>query len=218
MAISVFAHAAATGTTGAIDTTGATLLIAVNNAGGTAAPTDSAGNTWTAIDAVAGGSFGGTAALYYVNNPSTSGTHTFTSTGGFSAVAVLAVSGTDTSSPLDTSVKAVAASPGSITPAGAGELFVVAAQYGNNTAGFTISDPNYAGWLVQDNISGNGGVTYGALIGWVVAGASAAATPTWSGGGTPGDIMAAFKAGAGGGGGGATAVSTGGLTTLGIGM
>jgi hypothetical protein len=197
MAIAILGHKAATGTTAAMDTTGATLLVAANDAGSAGAPTDSASNTWTAIDNITGGSFGGNVALYYVNNPTTSATHTFTSAGGLSAVFVVAASGTNTSGPLETSTKSTANQPGSITPATDGSLLVVVLQPG----GDAITGIN-SSFVLQDTIAGTGGVTYGGGLATLIQGTAAAVNPTWTvnAGGSGGDIMASFKPAAGGGG------------------
>ena len=67
-------------TTSAIDTTGATLLVALivtDTGGGTMS--DSKGNTWTALTAHSGGTTV-TGQLFYVSNPTVGSGHTFTPT------------------------------------------------------------------------------------------------------------------------------------------
>lgn len=87
------AGAGAGATTGAIDTTGAGLLVAIvsnYSVGIVGAPTDSKGNTWTRCDLQAINSISVRLA-FYVSVPSSVGSgHTFTSGGQFTALAVLA--------------------------------------------------------------------------------------------------------------------------------
>ena len=72
------------------DTTGATLLILacnVNAAADTITPSDSAGNTWTLANTQSFASYN-IASVYYVYNPVTSATHTFTCTSSGTASVV----------------------------------------------------------------------------------------------------------------------------------
>lgn len=110
-------------TTGSLDTTGATLLVAVVTYTGTVTGmSDSKGNTWTGLTAYANS--GVTSRIYYVNsNTPTVGTgHTFTYTasGGANVINVMAFSGT-AANPFDVengnnSASAATIQPGSVTP------------------------------------------------------------------------------------------------------
>lgn len=110
-------------TTAAVDTTGANLLLMVVTGFNppTATPTDSKSNTWTATTAV------GSTRFYYVWNATVGSGHTFTwNENVFAGITVLAFSGVQTSSdPLDTRTgNSSGTSPGSITPAVSGEVFI----------------------------------------------------------------------------------------------
>ena len=90
-------------TTGSIDTSGASLLVAAlsRNDGSAANMADSKSNIWVLIDELAVG--GNRIALFYVKNPSVGTGHTFSAgeTGGFPTLLVSSYSGTDTSADVD---------------------------------------------------------------------------------------------------------------------
>lgn len=183
MAIVLVANAAAVyqfgpggSTTSGIDTTGATLLVAVAPYYTTATMTmsDSKSNTWVQI-----GTYGGTdpkVGVWYVKNPTSVGTsHTFSclGTGSYASIAVSAYSGTDTSALVDQSAGANAASPGSITPS-VNDCVVVAVlgMHGANAptidSGFTLTNG------MAENFS------YGVGMAYKVQTTAAAVNPTWS--------------------------------------
>lgn len=205
-----------------INTTGATLLVAVNgtNSGGaTSCPTagsPSAG-TWTAILVKTGGGFGGDYTLCYINNPTGTGAgQTFACNGTLCGIALVAYSGNDTSSPLDQSCSGTANNPttcaSALTPSVAASL-VVAATGGPASPSPVISPGTMS---VQIAIPGAGGVTYGATIG-DEAPVTAARTPGYAdgAGNAQGVIMVAiFKPAAGGG---ATSHPCSALRLLGVG-
>lgn len=199
-----------------ISTTGATLLVAVNGTNAASCPTDSQSNTWTAITNASGGGFGGTSQICYVNNPSTSGSHTFTCAGALCGVTVGAYSGTDTSGPLDTFCAAGANKcAASVTPANSGSL-IVAGTGGPFTAPLAID----SGLTIQQQVPGAGGVSYGSDFADLIQGAAAAIQPAWSDATGPGGIgialVAVFKPG-GGGGGSPVPKCSGGLLLRGVG-
>lgn len=95
--------AASAATTGAIDTTGADLLVVAvangNGAVGASDVSDSKGNTWTALSSYAPSSG---IRLFYCKPTSVGSGHTFSqSTGSFASIAAIAFSGTKSSSPFD---------------------------------------------------------------------------------------------------------------------
>lgn len=176
-------------TTGAIDTTGASLLVAnIGSYSGTSEPTlsDSKGSTWTLLTVQSSGADGARSRIYYAENPTVGAGHTFTVTGNdsFAALCVTAWSGPLTSSVFDqengaTTGGATSLATGSVTPSENNELIV---------AGLCLRDISNTG----DTVSINGGFTISdqqtgvanqcleAAQAYLVQGALAAANPTWS--------------------------------------
>lgn len=186
-------------TTSAVDTSGANLLVMIvtgfnppNNT-----PTDSKSNTWTATTAVSGTRF------YYAWNPTSVGSgHTFTwNENVFAGISVLAFGGVQTSSdPLDTRTgNAAATSPGSISPAVSGELFV--ATIGGDGSSWDAETESTVFTLPTNGRVAYVGSTTEAAQGWYQINTdSTARNPVFSG---PSSWcnMIAFKPSAGGGGG-----------------
>lgn len=194
------------GTTGAIDTTGASFLVLAVGwyVGGTApSVSDSKSNTWVPLTQQ---SFGGVSSsrLYYSIAPTVGSGHTFTASGSssYSSICVLAFSGSH-ASPYDQENGSGATSStiqaGSLTPSEDNCLVV---------AGVCPSDGS-------GNISINGGFTEydiiwvignneGCGIGYLIQTTAAAANPTWTMDASSAvtATIATFKAAAGGGGGG----------------
>ena len=148
-------------TTGAIDTTGATLIIlAVTHAaaGGTAVITDSQSNSWTALTAQDDGS-GGRLQFFYKINPSTSATHTFTAGAqaafGFAMIVASfkgtttftsengANSGSFTGNITTTSDGQLVVGAGCATVGNGAFLSTVTAALGGNVAKITVSGGNH---------------------------------------------------------------------------
>jgi hypothetical protein len=178
MAIALIAsqYAQASGsaaTTAAINTTGASLIVAgyteqrsSGNPANTGNITDSAGNTWTALTQKSRDSgYMQAARLFYCANPTTSATHTFTTPGSLQGqgICVLAFSGTATTSPFDVENGATGDSvfsPGNTTPTQDNTVLVcVGALYSdtaptNMDSSFTFSGAN----------SGLGSVAFGYQI------------------------------------------------------
>lgn len=191
------------GTTSAIDTTGATLLVvsATYSRGGGFTLSDSKGNTWTALNIAQDGSFLENR-LFYAANPTVGTGHTFTAAGGnlFQDIAVVAFSGVPTSSPFDTGKQntnagAIAAiAPGSSgTPSAAGSLLV--SGFGGT---YTSSPPTIgSSFSIEQTNPFSGGNNYGNSIAWKVS--STAENPTWTGNDATDSAatIAVFKPGAG---------------------
>lgn len=199
-------------TTGAIDTTGADLLIATWSdvlAGSPPTISDSKGNTWT--QAVRYNPVGGaTSNIYFVWNPTSVGSgHTFTLTGTsqFASLEVMAWSGSQTSStPLDVTNNNLAfgsttLQPGSVTPSVAGELVVTHINFGTQGADATID----SGFAAAYGDLGSGGVYVGGQVSYLVQSVAAAVNPQWTVGSSTNlyATVATFKAGTGFSGGGA---------------
>lgn len=209
MTYALIAHATPTSgtsssvTTPARDTTGANLIV-VFVADGNGVPsgtnlTDSAGNTWTALNSH---NFV-PCRQFYCQNPTTSASHTFTYANGssFSGMSMQAFSGS-TASPLDVQsangdIGVTALQPGSITPTQNDDLIVTGVAIGGNPVTFSID----SGFTVTDN----GGITGTSIangMAYLIQGTAAAVNPQWSWSGSQqaSSTMASFKAGAGGGG------------------
>jgi hypothetical protein len=172
------------GTTASINTTGANFLAACVTNLETVPTTlsDSASNTWTLVRTDNPGSQVENS-LYYVYNPSTSATHTFTlaGTGSKSGVSVLGFSGM-ASNPLDqqnganSSGNNTSFGPGSITPTTNNE--VVIPCIGNYIApsGTTVTLSSFSG-LQQYAYSGT---HYAGASAYQIQTAAAAANPSFS--------------------------------------
>jgi hypothetical protein len=193
-------------TTAAIDTTGATLLVvAVANLATEVAATvtDSQSNSWTGLTRQ---SNTGSVRLYYVANPTTNASHTFTAgaQAGFGLViAVAACSGT-ASSPFDAeNGSASGGNPGAVTNTGAGQLMVAACQ--NAAGGFPVFSAAIG--AAFNNLQGStvvGGVHFGLGIGigYAYTGAAGSSELRYGGSSDISSVVATFKIAATGGSGG----------------
>lgn len=202
MSIALVAHAAAsslTGTgvsTGAIDTSGASLIVIATALFATSViPGDSKSNTWTPLNSYLG-SFGAVR-LWYCSNPTVGHGHTFAVFGvdpNYPAIAVAAFSGVVVPGPFDVQnghfTGDTSGQPGSITPGQNNELLITAVFARNGVpssidSGFTVTD------LVNFSSGGLGiGMAY------LVETSATAKNPTWTGTGLNATSIASFKAGA----------------------
>lgn len=190
-------------TSDAIDTTGYDLIvIGITNAGTAAAtPTDSKGNTWTALTGQTGG--GVISRFWYCINPTVGSGHTFSTSQAFSypsifvlAIAGAAAAGFDQQNGT-ASASATSIQPGSITPTEDNELVVALCT--NDDTGNTLSI-NGGFTIAQQNVTvafqaEGGGLAY------LIQTTATAANPTWSWGGSSeaaSTVIASFKAAAGG--------------------
>jgi hypothetical protein len=167
-------------TTGAADTTGASLIVIVASCyTAFPTPTDNKSNTYTQINTISQSSYA--LAMYYCHNPSVGSGHTFTlsATGSYPVISVLWFSGT-TGSTYDKLSKAALAGvtslqPGSLTASGSPALIVAgydAADTGTASidSGFTITDQNCCS--ASGAIRGAGA--------YLIQSTAAAINPTWS--------------------------------------
>ncbi len=176
MAIAAVASAkvqgASGGTTGSIDTTGATLLVvSVSYAkGGARTISDNKSNTWTQLTAKGDGSFMDET-FYYAANPTVGTGHTFTVGGGAlnQSLTVAAFSGVIASSPFDkqngfgTGSTVSSIQPGSSgTPTGSASSLIVCGLGTVWTSSVTI-DSSFT--ILQQNPF-VGGTAYGNAIAW----------------------------------------------------
>lgn len=217
MAVNRIAHVAFTGTSSAVDTTGATLFVFVMAS--ITAPgsvTDSAGNTWTQLNTVTSGARRTIA--YYVINPTTNATHTFSTGGEAAGHAVLLALDPDT--PVFDQQNAGNTSgtstvqPGSITPGGASNLLITSLGGDANTS-ISIDAPFAVGESAVNTPYGPQGVA----VGWVEQASATAQNPTWTVGTNGFAICSAqfcFTFTGGGGGGPVVVPFAGGFPMMGI--
>jgi hypothetical protein len=191
-------------TTAGINTTGATLLVAVvSYFPGSVSLSDSVGglgNTW--VQAVDSGGTPGVSAIWYVKNPTHVGSgHTFTQnvSGSFPSIDVLAFSGTDTSANVDQINSVGNGAPpqatGSVTPSADNE--VVVSGFAINTTG---SDSIDSGFTITDQQPSIAGLCVGGAAAYLIQTTATAVNPTWDGthGFGCGVTIATFKAAASG--------------------
>ena len=208
MALTLIASVAGDGTTSAINTTGADLIVLVVAGGSfTLTATDSKSNTWTGLTQRHHTS-DNDGRLLYCYAPTVGSGHTFTAPHTYETVAVLAFSGAKTS-PFDTENGNIGSSPlstGSITPSEDNCVVVAGFGLGGNCNTFSI-DGSFTGLTSNTAVSGS---TYGAAIAYLIQTTAAAANPalTYSGGGGGNAMIASFKAASGGGGGTTTEISS----------
>lgn len=220
-------NGAASGTTNAINTTDvSTLYLRCVQKGGTSpmVPSDSAGNTWTRIASQVT-TPGGTLTLdrWYVKNPTTSASHTFTvaNTAGTSRFQIQCdpISGADTTTPLDQSNSATATSAppwssGSVTVSGPnGTLGEIAFSASASDAGTETSWSEANGFTIDNSQVFGGGFPHNAsgAFGHKAISAGGTYNASWSDGstGTPNfaGIIDTFVAASGGGGGGTASIA-----------
>jgi hypothetical protein len=194
------------GTTAAINTTGADLIVLIRSGvSGGGAISDSKGNTWTARTNQAHGSNGGGTRIYDCAAPSVGSGHTFTVAAGsvFGGIYVLAFSGAH-ASPFDQQSTGTGTGttiqPGSVTPTEGNELVVFGA--GALEATIDISSVNVG--TLGSHAAGVDGVNYGGGIAHLIQTSASAVNPTITLSGSSGVTanIATYKSAAGGGGGG----------------
>lgn len=208
-AISLIDHGLCGGnncTTGAMNTSGATLLVATVNCFNqnidSAVVSDSKSNTWRKIPSVSSGSLNGHTVIWYAYNKSggalsVGSAHTISASScSLGAVNVSAYSGTLTSdNPLDVQRGLASQSSGNpfqagnITPNQNNELVITA--IGGNITSYSIS----TGFTITDTVSY--GSTTGGGSAFSVQSAASATNPAWtmqSGGSDVGAVVASFKA------------------------
>lgn len=187
-------------TTGAIDTTGANLIVVSVSFYNTTAPalTDSKGNTWTALTARTTATNPGVR-LFYCYNPTVGSGHTFTATQavsfptiGVSAFSGVAASPFDQESGASTSGAGTTYQPGSITPSENNCLLVTTVS--TNTTTHTIN----SSFVIGGTVDQSGGNHMGGGIAYKIQTTAGAENPTWSytASSSRAAAMASFKAAA----------------------
>src|ERR1043166_364714 len=189
MAYSVITHTAAASTdhdsvtTGAVDTTGASLIYvvaAVYDPGAVGTLADSKGNTWTESTRLIINNI--RVITWYSRVTSVGSGHTFTFTGSpnFPAIAVLALSGA-TASPFDSknsgSVLSGTSLPtGSVTPAADNEVLISGIAFDGNENTLAIDN----GFTISDQIDRAGGNNIGVGLAYKIQTTAVAVNPSWS--------------------------------------
>lgn len=168
-------------TTSAMDTSGASLLVAaVSAASGTPGLSDSKGNTWVQMAAEQGGK----TTMFYVKNPTVGSGHTFSTTmgaGSFGSIAVVAFSGTNTTQNVDqtngfASGGGTTFQPGSVTPSQNGEVIVTSTAPSSNPSTASID----SGFTITDFISFLSGNHFGIGLAYLVQTTAGVVNPTWT--------------------------------------
>ncbi len=190
-----------TGTSSAIDTTGANFIVV--NVSGCSAGTgcdinsgilsDSKMNTWTRLTPQGSNAF---ATLFYSASPTVGSGHTFTITATVPAVAVqiIALSGVKATAPFDQqtgqggSIGSTDCPPGAITASAANSLFVTGFEKENDTGAYPID----SGFTVSDQTTYTPGSNFGGAMAWKVS--SGTENPDWGAtvAGRTGCAMATF--------------------------
>ena len=189
MAIALVSHVALANASGlstaAIDTTGASLLVACFSDYTGQSPgvlSDSKGNTWVPLATQSSPSV--RLRLFYAANPTVGAGHTFAadSTNSFVGLAVAAFSGVAAASPLDLSsgansggASATSLQPGSITPTQAGEVVVLAVGVNEAAAQVAVD----SGFTITDDVSFAAAFIEAALA-YLIQTSAAAVNPTAS--------------------------------------
>lgn len=164
-------------TTGDIDTTGVNLIIlAISTYAGSATPSDSKTNTWSALTSYGG--VGDKIRLYYSVNPTVGSGHNFTasSTALFPSIAVATFSGSH-ATPFDAENGGATATTGSITPVGDNELVVSGVSW---YPGGTVSIDG-TGFSITDQVNYVAGQHMGAALAYKIQASVGAENRTWSG-------------------------------------
>lgn len=174
-------------TTGAIDTTGATLLVvgvAYYDLGAAPTLTDSKSNSWNGLTIQDVDNGQPALRIYYAENPTVGSGHTFTLTGSaaFPSVAAIAYSGAATSSPADQQNGAAetgtvtSLQPGSVTPSEDNEVVVTVLGIDDGGTSQTIN----GGFTIQESVDFGPGVHFGIRLADLIQTTATAANPTWS--------------------------------------
>lgn len=215
MAIALVAQATSTGaqtggTTGAVDTTGATLLVAVvtRYSGGVPTVSDSNSNTWTALTDRTGGE--AAARIYYAVNPTVGSAHTFTIGGGgsdyYAKITVGAFSGAATSTPFDQQNGAGSGSgstslaSGSVTPGEDNELIISVISTGTGSSGTYSVDNSMTKFSGEEPYEINVNEGHAGAYKIQTTATAIDATWSWTGSAVRAAAIATFKAAAAGGG------------------
>ncbi len=170
-------------TTSAIDTTGASLLVAAicHHSAGAGSMVDSKGNTWVELTAQVVTT--SRARMFYVLNPTVGSGHTATFDGNpFGTLSFAAFSGANTTDVFDiengaTDDSASSLQPGSVTPNQNDSLIVTALAFNDTVAAPAIN----GGFSTPVTTEHNAGTAdRGGSIAYLIQTTATAANPTWT--------------------------------------
>jgi len=163
------------GTTGAINSTGANLIvIAIAAYSHNDTPTDSKSNTYTGLTQQGSGT--GFLRLYYCVAPTVGSGHTFSTTSDYCTISAIAFSGAS-ASPLGSQNGGTGSlQPGSITPGANGSVVITAI---GSSDGSSTTIPSLAGGFTSYGVSCFGDHAMLGLA-WYVQPTAAAINPTWT--------------------------------------
>ncbi len=191
MAIALVSHVSAQSTdqanvtTGAIDTTGATLIV-INTgqyrASAFPALSDNKFNLWTGRTVQDSGTFAG-GIIYDCDNPTVGSGHTFSLNGAasFPSLEVAAFSGTLVSGAFDqqngaASAAATSLATGSATPSAAGEVIIAGYAAGGTNSGQTCTDASLT--FINTDIQAGDANSFGSGMYYCIESGITAANPT----------------------------------------
>jgi hypothetical protein len=165
------------GTSGAIDTTGAKLLVvhvSSYSGAGSVAVSDSKGNTWVPRTPQDEGET--MSQIFDCVSPTTDAAHTFTITGtGSFAAAQVEAWGNDSDVEFGGESGADGLTPGSVTPDADGALVVTGVSGSASASTYAAS-----GFTVSDSADYNVSTNEGGAMAYLVQTSAAAANPTWT--------------------------------------
>lgn len=176
------------GTTGSIDTTGATLLAVVvatwqGGTDGTESVTDNKGNTYSKATLYPHTSSPAVRLFYCVGGTVGSGhTFTYSDTNSYAAILATAWSGTATSSAFDqengsnTGAAGTSRQPGSVTPTEDNELLISGLCWDGSISGLGID----SSFTLLDSQAYSAANNMGGAVGYKIQTTAGAENPTWS--------------------------------------
>lgn len=190
MALTLLASAGAKQTTTGINTTGATAIILFHGGYDTSGTvSDSKGNTWTALTEGVNSHKG---RIYYNLSPNVGTGHTFSSSQTYGAIFALVFTGETLtySSESGSTGSGTSASPGSISPASAGNVLITGNAFGATYSGLSIN----SGFTITNSVAYAAGTVYGGSAAYLIQTSSSSQNPTWSWTGSSGFVtrMACF--------------------------
>lgn len=202
MAFALVAHVSAGSsggtdiTTGAIDTTGANLIVVhfafFDNPAGTITLSDSKGNTWnTRTEQASSGNM--RSRLHDVLSPTVGSGHTFTATNTvgankFCSINVLAFSGATTGYDVENGASATSASTintGSLTASENSMVFVTGVCFNENSGGAVSIDSSFT---LQDTLASSAGNHLGGSIAYLIQTSAGTVNPQWNVANTASDL------------------------------
>ena len=192
-------------TTGAIDTTGASLLVVLSSTDLSVPSviTDSKSNTWVnrTVYSDAGSTVG--LKVSYVVNPTVGTSHTFTNTGYNPSIAVLVFSGAATSTPYDVENgqnmgTGTTGTPGSVTPGTDNEVVVTGMATTSADGGFVSIGSSFT---MTDDVDPTFATGYPLIAAYKIQTTAGAENPlwTWTSSAGAAGCQATFKAAVAGG-------------------